>query len=221
MLSKIRSCISPESFINWLMTFYIRPYRDSDLEALYAVCLQTGDSGKDASQLYQDPKLLGHLYAAPYALLEPELAFVLEDDKGVCGYVLAAFDSGVFYHRMQTEWLPLILPQYPNPLGDWQSLNRDEKLIRTLYQVDEELDEELMRDYPSHLHIDLLPRAQKQGQGKRMIQTLEASLLAKGSKGVHLGLGIRNDNAFAFYQHLGFKELKREQGTIVMGKILL
>ena len=57
------------------MDFAIRPYHPSDLCALYRVCLLTGDSGQDASQLYRDPELLGHIYVAPYAVFEPDLCF--------------------------------------------------------------------------------------------------------------------------------------------------
>ena len=69
--------------------FTIRPYHPEDLDALYDICLKTGDTGEDATHLYDDPKLLGHLYAAPYAVLEPDLTFVLEDGAGVCGYIWA------------------------------------------------------------------------------------------------------------------------------------
>ncbi len=34
----------------------------------------------DTSHLYADPRLMGHIYAAPYALLEPALALVVEDE---------------------------------------------------------------------------------------------------------------------------------------------
>ncbi len=203
------------------MPFKIRPYQENDLEALYEICLKTGDSGQDASKLYKDPKLLGHLYASPYAVLEPELAFILEDAEGACGYVLGALDSSLFYSRMLKEWLPIILLQYQNPRAEWQSLSRDEKIIRMLFEFDDKVDSECLQDYPSHLHIDLLPRAQKQGQGKKMMQTLLSALKDKGSKGVHLGLGIRNGNAFSFYQQMGFHELKRDEGSITMGMSLL
>ena len=38
----------------------------------------------------------------------------------------------------------------------------------------------LQRDFPSHLHIDLMRRAQGQGIGGRMIKTILAALRAKG-----------------------------------------
>jgi len=64
----------------------IRPYRPGDLDALYRICLLTGDAGQDATSHYHDPRLLGHIFAAPYGLFEPSLAFVAEDAAGMpCG----------------------------------------------------------------------------------------------------------------------------------------
>ncbi|HUL50995.1 MAG TPA: GNAT family N-acetyltransferase, partial [Candidatus Nitrosotalea sp.] len=70
--------------------FNIRRCEPRDTAAAYEVCLRTGDNGNDATALYEDPNALGHLYVGPYLKLEPDLASVLEDDAGVCGYVLGA-----------------------------------------------------------------------------------------------------------------------------------
>ena len=51
----------------------IRPFQSDDLDALYRISLATGLAGGDASHLYEDAKLMGHIYAAPYAVLEPQL----------------------------------------------------------------------------------------------------------------------------------------------------
>lgn len=57
------------------MLFAIIPYEPRFLPDLYRICLLTGDSA-----LYCDPDLLGHYFAAPYAVLEPAPAFVLTDE---------------------------------------------------------------------------------------------------------------------------------------------
>jgi hypothetical protein len=88
------------------MSFRIRLYEPRDFDAVYEVCLKTGDAGQDATEFHQDPKALGHLYVGPYVTLEPSLAFVLEDDLGVCGYVLGALDTKPFQERLVKEWLP-------------------------------------------------------------------------------------------------------------------
>ena len=93
----------------------IRPYRPGDIDALYQICLLTGDLGQDASSLYPDPKLIGHCFAAPYGLFEPALAFVAEDTAGVGGYVLGALDSQAFEKRLESDWWPQLRERYPEP----------------------------------------------------------------------------------------------------------
>lgn len=46
--------------------FTLRPARETDRAALYRICLETGASGQDATHLYADPLILGHVYAGPY-----------------------------------------------------------------------------------------------------------------------------------------------------------
>ena len=72
--------------------------------------------------------------------------------------------------------------------------------------------------YPSHLHIDLLPRARGRGLGREMMNMLLAELTAKGSPGVHLGMGATNARAERFYRKLGFHELTRVGDVLYLGK---
>ena len=88
--------------------FRIRACEPRDEAAVYEVCLHTGDNGNDATPFFNDPKALGHIFVGPYMKLEPELAFVLEDCRGVCGYVLSALDSKRFYDAYLNQWLPEI-----------------------------------------------------------------------------------------------------------------
>jgi ribosomal protein S18 acetylase RimI-like enzyme len=68
------------------------------------------------------------------------------------------------------------------------------------------------------VHIDLLPRAQGQGLGRRMMTRMFEALAERGSPGVHLGLSPSNTGAFAFYRKLGFEELTRDaEGVVYMG----
>jgi ribosomal protein S18 acetylase RimI-like enzyme len=197
--------------------FSIRPYQPDDHDALYEICLLTGDSGQDASSLYTDPMLLGHVYCGPYLKLEPELAFVLEDQQGPCGYVIGALDTRAFEDRLEREWWPALRAQYPDPSAKPRAeRSRDERMIAAIYHPRFE-PQAITNPYPSHLHIDLLPRAQGRGLGPRMIRTLFEALRNRGSIGVHLGVGDRNANAIGFYTHIGFQELTRIPGAIVMG----
>ena len=65
-----------------------------------------------------DPDALGRIYVGPYLEFEPDLALVLEDGKGVCGYCLGAMDSRKLYDRYEQEWRPGLARDFPEPGGD-------------------------------------------------------------------------------------------------------
>jgi ribosomal protein S18 acetylase RimI-like enzyme len=186
----------------------IRPYRPADIEALYEVCLLTGDRGQDATARYHDARLPGHCFAAPYGLFEPSLAFVAEDTAGVAGYILGALDSHAFENRLESNWWPRLRARYPEPphglpAHQWTP---DQQLAHFIHHPDRS-PEVLAARYPSHLHIDLLPRLQARGYGRQLMQTLTTALRDQGSSGVHLHVTPGNQHAVSFYRHIGFTEL--------------
>jgi ribosomal protein S18 acetylase RimI-like enzyme len=186
----------------------IRSYRPADLEALYRICLLTGDDGQDATPLFHDPKLLGHCFAAPYGLFEPSLAFVAEDTEGVGGYILGALDTQAFQEQLESTWWPGLRTRYPDPppglpAEQWTPDQRVAHMIHHPWQIPGEL----ATRYPSHLHIDLLPRLQASGYGRQLIKTLITALRDQRSRGVHLHVRHGNLNAVGFYRYLGFTEL--------------
>ena len=61
------------------------------------------------------PDILGLRWVGPY-LTGEDIAFVCEDNHGVCGYVLAAVDSFEFVERFTQKYLPKMRKLYPtNP----------------------------------------------------------------------------------------------------------
>src|SRR5215213_5440859 len=199
----------------------IRPGRRSDEAAANYVCLKTGDNGADGESFYrEDPDALGRIYAAPYLIFEPELSLVLEDELGVCGYALGAFDSRAYHARYESEWRPALCARFADPQGDPATWTRVQQVHHTYHHPDYFCPEPY-EAYPSHLHIDLLARAQGRGYGRRMIERNMETLRRRGSPGVHLGLSTLNTRAYGFYQRLGFRELTRvgppADGCIYMG----
>jgi ribosomal protein S18 acetylase RimI-like enzyme len=183
-----------------------------DLPGVYRVCLQTGDSGNDATAMYRNPDLLGHLYAGPYVVGEPELAFVVTDRDGVGGYLLAAERTRAFEAWADEHWWPALGRDYPMTDGD----TRDHELIRQFHSPPRAPDA-VVAAYPAHLHIDLLPRMRGRGLGRALIAHLLDVLRRRGSAGVHLEVGSGNQNAIEFYRHLGFMDLERTRDSIYMG----
>jgi len=189
----------------------IRPYRASDLDELYRICLQTGDSGQDATSMFKDPRILGHVFAGPYGVFEPSLAFVAEDELGVGGYIVGALDSRAFEKRLDAEWWPALREQYEPPPADLppDQWTPDQGAARFIYSPLRAPDE-LVGAYPSHLHVNLLPRLQSQGLGRRLMDTLIGELRKQGSVGLHFFVAPTNERAAAFYRHLGFAEVSAD-----------
>jgi ribosomal protein S18 acetylase RimI-like enzyme len=185
----------------------IRPYQPRDLDALYRICLLTSDAGADGSAIYRDPKLVGHLYAGPYGVLSSETAFVVEDEEGVGGYILGAIDTRAFEARQEAEWWPGLRPLYADPTGtppeDWNADQRAAWLIHHRFPAPRRV----VTPFPSHLHIDLLPRLQGQGLGRRLIDLWLETAKAMGSRGVHLGVNRANARAIRFYLAYGLDQL--------------
>ena len=196
----------------------LRSYRTADHDAAYEICVRTGAAGGDATHLLRDPALLGHVYAGPYLELAPELAFVVEDDDGVAGYILGAADTAEFQDRLEREWWPGLRRRYPEFRTDGDAALDD--LLIALMHSPARAPAGLVAAYPSHLHIDLLPRLQGQGWGGRLIDTLVERLRATGSHGVHLGVATANTNAQGFYRAVGFTELDDDGVTVTFAMAL-
>lgn len=192
----------------------VRKFHEDDRSGLYHVCLATGDSGASALHLYNQKEMLGEIYVGPYLSFQPELSFTLIQD-GVAGYALAALDTRSFEETLGKEWWPAILEKYNNRSPE--NFNEREKDLFGYIQNPPLRSEKVINDYPSHLHIDLLEKAQGRGIGKAMMLLVLQTLTEQGSKGVHLGMGATNARAFTFYTKLGFTLLDQNDDEWTMG----
>ncbi len=190
----------------------IRAAGIQDLPGAYRVSLLTGDAGRDATELYRNPELLGHVFVGPYVVGEPDLALVIADEDGVAGYFLAAADTRGFEAWAEAHWWPPLREHYP--ARDDSSL--DAELVALLHTPPRATDA-VVGDYPAHLHIDLLERVRGRGYGRLLIERFVAELRAAGGRGVHLDVAADNANAIAFYRHLGFHVVESQETSLIMG----
>jgi ribosomal protein S18 acetylase RimI-like enzyme len=82
----------------------------------------------------------------------------------------------------------------------------------------------LVRAYPSHLHINLLPRLQGQGCGRHLLAAWCSRAKELGSAGFHLGVSSTNSPALNFYKALGWQrlispEVEQTEDVLWFGKI--
>ena len=138
----------------------LRPFRPEDLDALYDICLVTGDSGDDATPLHSDGQLIGHIYAAPYGVLEPANVFVAEDDGGVAGYVVGTHDTLAFEARLERAWWPALRQRYGQMPETGRTPADRQRIAAILAPGASPVD--LVALYPAHIHMNLLPRLRGQ-----------------------------------------------------------
>ncbi len=191
----------------------LRPYAPRDLPHVFDICLRTGDAGRDASALFNDRWLLGRFYAAPYVMLEPESCLILEDRGQPCGYVLGTMDTARFVRWFNVDWHPG-LKALAEAAGAPRS-GAEADLLRTVQRP--LTVPSWAREYPAHLHIDLMPVAQGQGWGRRMMRAWMASAAHRGATGVHLGVARANQRAVEFYRRLGLRALKTWPEALILG----
>ncbi|WP_428642369.1 N-acetyltransferase family protein [Roseibium sp.] len=189
----------------------IRPARAEDLEAVYRICLETGDSGRDASALYRDPKLIGHVFAAPYIVLAGQISFVAVDREGVLGYAVGTADTRAFEERMEAQWWPDLRRTHDEPEGDRSGWTADELLIWSLFHP-ASVPGQVALDYPAHIHMNLLPRAQGKGVGSRLLEAWFGAAREQGVSAVHAGVSERNPAGLKFWTARGFRPVLVEQG---------
>ncbi|MFE8972813.1 GNAT family N-acetyltransferase [Streptomyces cyaneofuscatus] len=184
----------------------LRPYRPEDRDALFDICVRTGHEGGDSRHLYEDPDLLPNIFAAPYVVLEPDLAFVVEDGGRAVGYILGTADTASFVARYRAEWLPGLVDRYPAPVQPHSPSTPAEMMTGLMHDPERMVLPELDA-YPAHLHIDLLPSHQGYGYGRRLMETFLDALHARGVPAVHLSMLTSNTPARAFYDRVGFHEI--------------
>lgn len=189
----------------------IRPFAPGDLDALYHICLATGDAGKDASALHSDGQLVGHIYAAPYGVLEPEHVLVAEDEEGVAGYVVGTHDTRAFEQRLEREWYPPLRERYRTATGLTEA---DQARVRLIMSPDT-APEALVVQYPAHIHMNLLPRLRGQKVGTRLLQRWADAARDAGVPGIHLGASAQNPGGIAFWSAVGFTIVHRNDRSVL------
>jgi len=202
----------------------IRAAETSDADEIYRICLQTGDAGQDASSLYLDPRLIGHIYAGSYVALDGPICFVAEDEQGLLGYAVGVADTREYEQRLEREWWPDLRRRYPCPVGDPSGWTADEKRIWSIHNP-AVVPEEVVIRFPAHIHMNLLQRAQGRGLGTRLFDSWLAAARTRGANAVHAGVSATNTGGLAFWTARGFLPLMKEpQGgtarTIWCGRLL-
>jgi ribosomal protein S18 acetylase RimI-like enzyme len=198
------------------LTTTIRPYRDSDLAAVYDICVETANAGQGARGRYSTDDLVPDTVAGPYVVLEPEHAYVLDNGGRAVGYVIGTANTADFVAAYTERWLPRLRTRY-QPLSKPPETEEEHRLDAMFHPERWLLPE--LADHPAHLHINLLSGYRGSGRGREMISTFLASVAVAGTASCYLSVRPANVNARAFYAHLGWRPVEvqgAEPGTYLI-----
>lgn len=180
----------------------IRPYQPKDAENVRHICIVTGP--RRALQPGPAQTMLLATYADYYMEREPQNCFVAADEQDeAVGYIICAEEYWGYREAFLRDYAPRTRGLGP--------------VLRTECLGAAVLPRLFERNYPAHLHINLLPGYQRMGLGHQLMDTLTAHLREKGISGVMLGVGADNVKGRSFYQKYGFHRLLRIPGCVVMG----
>lgn len=140
-----------------------------------------------------------------YAEKCPDTCFVAEENGTVVGYVICCPDSAVFKKEF---------PKFAKRNGSLSIFQRLQCFGDSVLYLP------FKAKYPAHLHIDILPDAQRKGYGKKLIEALTEELRKQGKCGVMLAVSAGNTNALKFYKALDFKTIFHLPRTYFLGKKL-
>ena len=185
-------------------TATIRRYRETDLAAVYDICVRTADAGQDARGKYRSDDLMGDLFAGPYVFLDPQVAFVLASAEGTVGYIVGTPDTAAFARAYRERWIPRLADRYRVP--PQPPVSPDEQMLALHYRPERLLWSGLA-EYPAHLHIDLLPAFQGAGYGRALMASFCDAVTEADAAGVHVTVVADNVPAIGFYRRLGFEPL--------------
>ena len=183
-------------------------------DALHHICVEAGEGGRSLAADLRDPTLLGGFYAVPYAEYDPGMCLMLRIDSRPLGFILGTDDTAAFARWFNSTQLPK-LRQASRHLDGKAASAAEARLLEDIRRGMEVLD--FCRQYPAHLHINILPEAQSRGLGKRLMNEFIDLLQDRQVTGVHLGVGAENAQAIGFYESFGFTLIAWEGGVRYYG----
>lgn len=178
--------------------YSIRNLKASDKEDVRHICIETASGFSTDTPLKR--AVLCDLYCDYYVDYASDTSFVAVDDSDkAVGYVFCAPD----YREYEKNYRKYLLP-----------VLRKHKFSRALTKnLELVFERKLAHGMPAHLHIDILPEAQRQGIGHRLMNALMFRLHKLGVPKVYLVVGSSNVKGVSFYEKYGFGAVRELPGS--------
>lgn len=180
----------------------IRKMQKSDIPQAEHICLATANEKLKSDEKRKQATLL--LYSRYYTRAALDSCFVLTDENDCAvGYILCAPSYKKYKKDFSQNELRALAKISPQAFFNGISCILGNRTYA--------------KNYPAHMHIDILPEYQAKGYGGDLLAALFKHLKSNNIPGLMLIVDSQNLNAVKFYKKHGFKEIKALAGGIIMG----
>lgn len=180
----------------------VRKMKKEDIPQLEHICLETADPKLISTEKEKEIILL--LYNRYYTRAQADNCFVLADENDcAAGYIICAESCSEYIKGFCKNELKALVKISPQAFFSGCAC-----ILGNVPYA---------KQYPAHMHIDILPQYQAQGYGGKLLCALRENLQRKGISGLMLIVDSNKSNAVKFYKKNNFKEIKKFDDTIVMG----
>lgn len=195
-------------------TARIRPYCETDREAIRRLCCDTGFLGRPVDDLFQDRELFADLFTNAYLDHAPEWALVAEVDGRVIGYLLGATSAHFELTLMRSGFRAAAKMLFRLASGKYRRHPRSGRFVRWLLTAG-------LREQPrhpvnaAHLHWDLHKGFRGRGICLRLWNIYERRLRAAAVErcyGSFFSYGKRRPETV--YARYGFSVFDRRRTTL-------
>ncbi len=187
-----------------------------------SICYDTGLMGDSIDPYFGCLDLFADYWTLYYTDYEPESTFVADLDGQVVGYLMGCIDTSVQQKIHNDKIMPRIRRKFLS-----FGYNIDRRFFSFMWRElrtkgRDELsrsEKEYIKDYPAHLHMNLVEGFRSGGIGSRLMSAYLDYLRENGVGGLHLGTTSHNKLAVPFYERRGFRIAARIPFTLYEGII--
>ncbi|MGE5632854.1 MAG: N-acetyltransferase family protein [Caulobacteraceae bacterium] len=113
---------------------------------------------------------------------------------------LNAFNDRVLFSYFFSDYYPLY-----ESMHSFVAVDKDKENLVVGYIIGTDNSvRQVYKDYPAHLHINILQEYQHSGIGSALINSFEKHMKAIGVRGIHLTTSNKNYKAISFYESKGY-----------------
>lgn len=180
--------------------YTIRKYKSKDKDYLRFICKETTrDIYKDNENKLDTIPMIFNDY---FTENEPENIFVAVNENDIpVGYVICCTDIRKFRKTMLTDLQNRVLTTYPLSVFMLWAVVISVMITK--------------KKYRTHLHIDLLESAQRQGLGTELINNLCNHLKTKSIRNVSVITINKQSMGYKFYCKYGFRIVQQLSKNII------